>query len=315
MIVEFNAKKAFAVMDVMPVLKSRFEEVISVYANHVLGDVDGSHLAKIIVTDNFVEDVQDFQREHLGGKTQVTNNDYGRAMGKTILSEKDGYHYIFLDAEYGSFIIDDEIFGAVIEKVDEDVKQPMLAHRSKAINILAHELEHYKFHMLFVEPEEDFSLFGQYKKLLLRMYNEYAACRNAMNVSTVAAIPYDEDYMQNIESYIMEHRSKYNHRQISLNEFCSLFHHYTFQALMNISANIGSKHGIDSDTTVFDHCLCGDIIIKLEKGFADTYDTAETGKEIQFPDTLIDWISEYYACFQVYLEDTSDGIYYDIPVC
>lgn len=315
MVVEFNAKKAFSVMDMIPALKSRFEEVILAYAKYVLGEVDDTYLAKIIVTDNFVEDVQAFQREHLGGRTQVTNNDYGRAMGKTIHSEKDDRHYIFLDAEYGSFLIDDEIFATVFEKLDEDVKQPMLAHRSKAINILAHELEHYKFHILFVDPEEDFSLSGQYRKLLLRMYNEYAACRNAMNVSTVAAIPYDEEYMQNIETFIMEQRSKYNHHQVSLDKFCSLFHQYTFQALMNISANIGSKHGIGSDTAIFEHCLCGDIIVKLEQGFAKAYDTAEAGKEIQFPETLIDWVSEYYACFRVYLEDTADGIYYDIPVC
>lgn len=314
MIVEFNAAKAFSVMDIMPALKSRFEEVISAYANHILGDVDGSRLAKIIITDNFVEDVQAFQREHLGGKTQVTNNDYGRAMGKNILSEKDDLHYIFLDAEYGSFIIDDEIYGAVIEKLDEDVRTEFLAHRSKAINILAHELEHYKFDILYATAEMDTSLEGQYKKLLLRMYDEYNACRNAMKMSAVAAVPYDEDYMQSIESYILEQRAKYNNLRISLDEFCKIFHQYTFQALMNISANIGSKHGVESDVVVFDHCLCGDIIEELERGFADTYAIAEANNEIRFPEFLMNWISQYFACFQVYIEDTEDGIYYDIPV-
>lgn len=311
--VEFNAKKAFCVMDVMPALRSRFEAVISAYAEHVLGDVDDSRLAKIIVTDNFIDDVQAFQREHLGGRSQVTNNSYGRAMGKSILSEKDDHYYIFLDAEYGSFIIDDEIFSAIVEKLDEETKTQMLTQRAKAINILAHELEHYKFDVAYMLPETDSSLEGQYKNLLIRMYNEYAACRNAMKISSVAAIPYDEEYMQSIEGYIMDQRSKYNHRQVSLSRFCSLFHQYTFQALMNISANMGSKHGIGSDDVVFTNCLCRDVIEALENGLSETYSTAEINRAIQFPESLMDWISKYYACFRVYIEDTADGIYYDIP--
>ena len=302
-------------MDVIPALKSRFEAVISAYAEHVLGDVDDSRLAKIIVTDNFIDDVQTFQREHLGGRSQVTNNSYGRAMGKSILSEKDDHYYIFLDAEYGSFIIDDEIVGAIVGILDEETKTQMLTQRAKAINILAHELEHYKFDVVYTIPKIDSSFEGQYNNLLIRMYDEYAACRNAMKVSPVAAIPYDEEYMQRIEDHIMEQRSKYNHRQVSLNRFCSLFHQYTFQALMNISAIIGSKHGIESDDVVFANCLCADVIEALENGFSEAYSTAAISRAIQFPESLTDWISKYYACFRVYIEDTADGIYYDIPSC
>ena len=56
------------------------------------------------------------------------------------------------------------------------------------------------------------------------------------------------------------------------------------------------------------------IVEELEKGFADTYAIAESNNKIRFPEFLEDWISKYYACFQVYIEDTEDGIYYDIPV-
>lgn len=82
--VNFNAKKAFACIDITPELKQRFELVLSKFAEQVLTGIDYNNLVSITVTDNFVDDVLTFQRDYLNGVQRVTNNEYGRAFGKLI---------------------------------------------------------------------------------------------------------------------------------------------------------------------------------------------------------------------------------------
>ena len=312
----FNAKKAFGFLDVTPELKQRFELVFSKLAEQVLTGANYNNLESIIATDNFVDDVLAFQRENLNGVEGVTSNEYGRAFGKMIYVPTQEKYYVFLDAEYASFLIDDTIFDAIISNLngDKELTNCIVVQRQCAMNLLAHELEHYKFANSQTAPIVDVdNLDSQYERMMFELFDEYNAARKATEVSSVSVFSYDEEYMLKIEKYIMDNRWKYNTREIDLNQFVALFHQYTRQALMYIAANIGSKHGSENDKNIFDSCRCSPLIRALEEDFDCLFTKAHKGEKVIISTRLIDWLKEYYELFKVYISKTAQGLYYEIP--
>lgn len=310
--VEFNAQKALCVYDVFPALKERYELVVSGFAEQLLAGADATKLEKIIITEHFIDDVLSFQREKLNSTGEVTNNEYGRAFGKLLYAPQEEKYYIFLDSEYASFLIDDEILDAMTSKLDDNTKGVIFQQRRCAMNLIAHELEHFKFALTHTSDKSDTSLRGQCKQLLFQLFDEYCASRNATEISGGSVFQYDGDYMLKIEKYIMQQRWSYNTRELSLNEFVGIFHQYTRQALMNIVAHIGAKHGTASTTEVSQNCRCGDTIEELEKMFCAMFASVQDGQSLVIQDELVEWLLGYYAKFEVYISDTN-GLYYSIP--
>ena len=312
----FNAKKAFCFLDVTPDLKQRFELVLAKFAEQILAGTDYSNLENITVTDDFVNDVLTFQRENLDGVEGVTSNEYGRAFGKMIYVPRQQKYYIFLDAEYMSFLIDDAILDAVVFGMngDEESIDRIICQRQCAMNLLAHELEHYKFANAQSAPDVELeSLDGQSEKFMYELFDEYYASRRATNVSSVSVFSYDEEYMLKIEKYIMDNRFKYNTGKIDISSFVPMFHQYTRQALMYIAANIGSKRGVESEQAIFENCRCYSLIQELEQEFDLLFSSTQKGEKIVISNRLVEWLKKYYGVFNIYISETVLGWYYDIP--
>lgn len=314
--VHFNAKKAFGFLDVTSELKQRFELVFIKLAEQILSDFDYNNLESIIVTDNFVDDVVTFQREHLKGVERVTNNEYGRAFGKMIHIPNEEKYYVFLDGEYSSFLIDDAIFDLMVSSLngDQELIDRIVHQRKCAMNLLAHELEHYKFANSQTAPNIVLdSLDSQCEGLMFELFDEYNAARKATQTSPVSVFTYDEEYVLKIENYIMDNRLKYNTRVLDLNEFVPLFHQYTRQSLMHIVANMGAKHGVKSDKALFESCRCYPLLKELEESLGHIFAKMQRGEKVVISRRLIEWMKEYYGLFGVYISETSKGFYYDIP--
>lgn len=315
MTVFFNAQKAFCAIDITPELKQRFELVILKFAEQVLSGEHNSKLESITITDHFVDDVLAFQREHLNGVEGVTSNEYGRAFGKMVYVPSQEKYHVFLDSEYGSFLIDDEIMDVVISRMNGDraLINNIVAQRKCAMNLLAHELEHYKFAKAQVAPGVNGSFDNYCERVMFALFDEYNASRRAIEVSPISVFTYDEEYMLKIERCIMDQRLKYNKRKISLNQFVSLFHQYTRQTLMYIAANIGSKHGSKDDLPVFEECRCFLLTKDLEEALDNLFGLTQQGEKIAVSRGLVEWLKRYYKLFGVYISETTDGWYYDIP--
>ena len=315
MTVFFNAQKALCAINITPELKQRFELVILKFAEQVLLGEHNSKLENITITDHFVEDVLAFQREHLNGIEGVTSNEYGRAFGKMIYVPSQEKYHVFLDSEYGSFLIDDEIMDVFISRMngDRELINNIVTQRKCAMNLLAHELEHYKFANNQVAPGVNGSFENYCERVMFELFDEYNASRRAIEVSPVSVFTCDEEYMLKIETYIMDQRLEYNKRKISLNQFVSLFHQYTRQALMYIAANVGSKHGVKNDLPVFEKCRCFSLIKDLEQAFGKLFSLSQQGEKIVVSRSLVKWLKEYYELFGVYISETAEGWYYEIP--
>ena len=309
MMVIFNAQKAFCAIDITPELKQRFEFVISKFAEQVLLGDNDSKLESITITDHFVDDVLAFQREHLNGVEGATHNEYGRAFGKMIYVPNQKKYHVFLDSEYGLFLIDDAIMDVVISRMNGDraLINNIVTQRKCAMNLLAHELEHYKFANAQVAPGANGSFDNYCERVMFELFDEYNASRKAIEVSPVSAFTYDVEYVLKIEKYIMDQRLKYNKRKVSLNQFVSLFHQYTRQALMYIAANLGSKHGIKDDMSVFEECCCFPLVKDLEQAFGKLFSLMQQGKRITVSRNHVEWLKEYYELFGVYISETTEG--------
>lgn len=315
MTVFFNAQKAFCAIDITTELKQRFELVISKFAEQVLLGENDCKLESITITDNFVDDVLAFQRENLNGVEGVTHNEYGRAFGKMIFVPDQKKYHVFLDSEYGSFLIDDEIMDVVISRMNGDrtLINNIVTQRKCAMNLLAHELEHYKFANTQVAPGVNGSFDNYCERVMFELFDEYNASRRAIEVSPVSVFTYDEEYMLKIEKYIMNQRLKYNKRKVGLNQFVSLFHQYTRQALMYIAANVGSQHGVKEDMSVFEECRCFSLTKDLEQAFRNLFSLMQQGEKIVVLRNHVEWLKKYYELFGVYISETTEGWYYDIP--
>lgn len=315
MVVNFNAKKVLGVLDITPELRERFEFIILSFSKQILSDVDYKNLESITVTDDFVNEVLAFQREHLNGVEGITNNQYGKALGKMIYVPSQKKYYIFLDSGYASFLIDDKIMDSIVDNLNgnQELIDNIILQRKSAINILIHELEHYRFANIQTAPILDGTLDSQCEGLMFELFDEYNAARRAAEECSTSIFLNDEEYLLNIEKYVMDNRLKYNTRKIDLNDFVALFHQYTRQSLMYIVGNIGSKYGVESNEELFRNCRCYPSIQELEKEFDKINSSIKTGGKVQISNRLIEWLKEYYELFGVYISEEVHGLYYNIP--
>lgn len=314
MIINFNAKKAFCVFDITPALKQRFETFISNLAIQILSDMDYSNLETITVTDNFVDDVLSFQHKYLNGVIGVTNNKHGRAFGKMIYVPTEETYHIFLDSEYASFLIDDSFMSNLhFSEHDEKLLNCVVIQRNCAMNLFAHELEHYKFANIQKSPVMDNSFVSQCRKLMFEIFDEYNASRKSTEKFSTSAFSYIEEYVLKIEQDIMIQRLKYNKREISLDTFVSLFHQLTRQVLMYVAVIISSNLVCNKNEVIFENCRCHILIKELELEFDSLYSLLQSGEQIVISQQLVEWLIKYYELFNVYISETDEGLYYDIP--
>lgn len=206
--VEFNVKNLLGKIPVNPDLRQYYERVIQHIAEKRFDFIDTSNLEKIIIPDNFVSDVIEFQRTLNMDNPSVTENEFGRAFGKMLHDTKTGKFYVFIDPGFAAFLMDDTVLSACFDNSEEAMTGARVA-RLQALNLLAHELAHVEFDTYANLPEAKTDLNGQLESLLYRLFEEYYACRRSAVVSSEHIISYDEKYINDIEQKIIELKWKY----------------------------------------------------------------------------------------------------------
>lgn len=71
-------------------MKTLLEPSIAAHIEELVQGYDLSHLEKVVITDDFVEEALEFQREQHYLNPSVTDNDKARAFGKTLLDKETG---------------------------------------------------------------------------------------------------------------------------------------------------------------------------------------------------------------------------------
>ncbi len=312
--VEFKAEKLLGKIPVKNELKNYYEQIIRLFVESELSYLNLKKLNAIIVPDDFLQDVLDFQYEKGLPNPNVTNTKYARAYGKMIYIPEEDSFYVFVDVDKATFMVDDRIFEVFFSGLSEDDYEQCLMERKQAFNLLAHELSH-------VELESNISidvtietLQEQVVSMWKQIFEEYYACRRASRVyGEDSIIQHREDYLNDIESEIMTQRRRYNYREIELDDFCKVFHKYVRMSLIHVVSELGCSKELNYEV-IYENVKVGKYILDLDNEFSKMYEMVCNEGRLIVSDKLIKLAFDYFAEFRIFISETKKGIRYDIPV-
>ncbi|TFZ41607.1 hypothetical protein E4100_00260 [Soehngenia longivitae] len=313
MFVEFNVKNLFGKIPVTSELNLYYEQLIKAIAEKISSFIDTSNVEKIVVPNDFIADVVEYQRLLNMENPSVTNNEFGRAFGKILYDKNADKYVVFIDPNYATFLMEDTLYNVCFNNLDEEYKKNFYVLRQQALNLLAHELIHAEFASHAIVPEVTADYESQVESLLYQLFDEYYACRRSTIVSSEYIISYDEKYINEIEQKIIDEKWKYKTHQTELNEFCLLFHSLTKQCLIGMVSVLGSLEGKKTEEPLYKSCRLGFLVDDFRIEFDKMYVAFLAGNAITMPPLLAECINQYFDSFGVYISERPEGMYYHIP--
>lgn len=312
--VEFKSKKLFGKIPVNSELKEYYEQIIKLFVMSELSYLNLEKLNAIIVPEDFLQDVVNFQKEKGISNPNVTNTKIARAFGKMIYVPEEHGYYVFLDVDKATFMVEDTMFDLFFSTLEEADYEKCMIERKRAFNLLAHELSH-------VELESNISiniytetLREQVISMWEQIFEEYYACRRSSVIfGDCSIIEHNEEYLIEIECEIMNQRRKYNCRQIELNNFCQIFHKYARMSLIHVVSELGCVNEANTNV-VYENVKIGKYIPDIYNEFSKMYELVCDEKKLIISEKLIKLAFDYFAEFRIFITETYAGIRYDIPV-
>ena len=305
----------FGEMIVTPELRNLMESSLRSHIEELASRFDISRLERIVITDNFIDDVLEFQRQQHYAKPSVTDNQLGRACGKTLLDKECGLQVVFLDGALGTVLVDKELFERIEAGMpDSSTAMELRNDRKLADNIISHELAHVEFEALARKPRPTVSTYASKVALTgWRLINEYYACRRAATVDSVGA--YDRtDFILTAESHAMDLRRAYNLRNITLENFISAFWECTKLSLIYTVSGIGDALGTGRAIPPHKGSRIAKLINGLETTLGKCYREITSGQLDYVPQEISKAIVDYHHSFEVFVTDIPEGERWEIPV-
>ena len=294
-------------------VKEYYERLITILSKQILAPAFLDKLDAIIIPEDFISAVMEFQKEHEIGTPSVTDNVFGRAYGKMMYDSTAGKYSVFIDSSLASMIMEDQVFDVFFSQTDEQAYMTAKRTRGMGINILAHELSHIEFALRVKRPEPERTLHSGLIQHGFVLLDEYFACRKATGFAKYSLADNDEKFILDLERQTEDDRWKYKTAEITLNDFCSLFHTYTEMALIRLASVIGANHSMNSDQLPFSSTKVGRYAHVLSEEFDRLYECVLSGLDVSIPTTVTNAIYSYFVDMGVRIEETAQGLYYHIP--
>ncbi|NLL69737.1 MAG: hypothetical protein GX238_01250 [Epulopiscium sp.] len=306
------------------------QAIYSIY-NTLKESLDLSLLNSIIIPEDYKEGLFDFQR--LNGHTEfITENEYGRGMAQVVSSENGETVYnIIIDKNIIFTLVGDDHLQAIKDNLNSEEEYALfLSSRQLAIYTLYHEFGHVHEYGLnrgikwIQNKEVKTDLRSQYILLAMQCWSEYFACRTSSS-----AFPFDEsDALEiittcnNAEKGLQKQRSMYNRGIINLDNFVLEFHNYTGFILKKIASAHGNLYCLgdyrEKMINVIEENLEESYVKTIWKNYGKTLDELyilyPNWEDDNVFNGLCELIVEYYKQYEIYISETPQGIYYDIPV-
>ena len=294
-------------------LKQHYEYIIASLATKILETQYLKYIDRIIIPEDFIQAVLEFQDAHCLGKPSVTDNEFGRAYGKILYDTERKKYSVFIDKQLALFILDDELFELFFSKLDNDHYNAVLNQRMLSLNILAHELSHVEFQIRVKTPDPQRSLSSMLGQQAYILLDEYFACRKAALLFPKSLADDDERFIYDLEKRISNERWDYKTGKIDLNQFCKQFHSLTEMALIRLVSVLGSFHAIDDERLPFQNTCVGKRAPIFNNEFITLYRRIMAGDSFSMPDSILNEIYTYFLDLGVEIEERSQGLYYSIP--
>lgn len=313
------------------VIEKHKQAIFSIY-NSLKESLDLSLLNSIIVPEDYKAELFEFQRNNSHSEF-ITENEYGQGFAQVVSSKSysgETIYNVVIDKGLIFSLIADNDLQTIKESLNDEQYEEFYDIRRLAINILYHEFGHVHEYGLnrkmgwLQNRKMGTDLHSQFLKLAKQCWSEYFACRTAS--STFPLKP--EDCIEIIntcndaEKMLQQKRSKYNRRIITLNDFVIEFHRYTTFILKKIACAHGNLYCLAESRE--------DIIKTMGDNFGESYIKgiwADYGRALNklyedYPmwkdntvfNDIIFLNKKYYNQFDIYISQTTQGLYYDIPV-
>lgn len=314
------------------VIEGYKQAIWSIY-NSLKDTLDLSLLNSIIVPDEYKIVLFEFQR--LNGHSQfVTENEYGQGLAQVVSSKTNNGEIVYnvvIDKKIILALISDEALQAYKDNLNDDEQyESFFSTRQLAINTLCHEFGHVHEYGLnrsmewMQSSKRKTDLHSQYIELAKQCWSEYFTCRTVSTTFPLKA----EDCVEIIntckdaEKMLQEKRSKYNRRLIDLNDFVFEFHKYTTFILKKIASAHGNLYCLaDLREEVIQAIQDGlgesyvkAIWIKYGQVLSRLYEDYPNWKDDTVFNETCELIIEYYNQYEIFISETPQGIYYNIPV-
>lgn len=316
MVCEFRTKKLLGQIPVSSELSLYYENLIQIIVNDFTSAIDASKLNTLIVPDDFMNEIIEFQKQIGIKNPSVTNNEFGRAFGKMIHDEKNDTYFIFIDPDIATFVMDDNMFNRCFSSFDEENKTLVVQQRKQALNLIAHEMAHIEFDTKVKRPYFNRCYSDGLLSQAYVLFDEYYACRKASIVAPGSLIEDNGDYIIKIEQFIDEERWKYKTREKSLDEFVALFHKYAELVLIRTVSIAGENIGRELPikiTDLLENTEVQQYADSLAQVCDEIYGRLETQNEITIDNRITDIIDQYFISLGVQISDSPQGVYYAIP--
>ena len=315
-VVEYRSSKLLGVMDATPEMRAILEPSISAHIEELVQGFDLSHLEKVVITDDFIEDVLEFQREQHYLNPSVTDNDKARALGKTLLNKETGLQVVFIDSFIGTLLLDNDFFDTVTMKLSQEQGvEELMVHRKLANNIITHEMAHVEFDSLVDKPFFPYDTYvSKVSSISWRLINEYYACKKAVTVESTPIIPNEPKCILELERVVMAQRRSYDFLEVPLESFITTFDEYTRMALIYAASAIGDAQGSNAPIPAFEGCRIAAVMGKMGNALSKCYLAIMSGALVKPPSELDEVIIAYHQSFEVFISDVDEGERWDIPV-
>ena len=308
-----------------------YEQVIFTIYNYLKDILDLSLLNMIVVPEDYKSEIFQFQRNN-GHPEYITENKYGQGFAQVVSSRYSNgviNYNVFLDKKIVFALLDDNILLTCKDNLNDEDYRIMYDTRQLTINTLCHEFAHVHEYALnrnmeWLHDDLGAALYSQYIALAKKCWSEYFACRTASS-SFFLQSDYCTEIIStcnDVEKMLQKKRSEYNRRIITLDEFVGEFHYYTTFLLKKIASAHGNLYCLPESRE--------EIIRVMEGAFSESYVKAiwtEYGqalnklyeeypfwKNISVFDDLISLNIKYFNQFDIYISETTEGVYYEIPV-
>lgn len=297
-------------------------------------DLSLGQLSFISIPENYEEELCAYQ-EAVGQNAGRTNDDTG--VGQAIVvangTTMPKTYAIFVDKHIAAFILDDACFSLITGMMDKDKQHEFAAMRSKAIEILFHELCH--VHEMTCTSQigwfDDYNTPPKCVKDILRssttyLWREYYAHRCSCLMREEAAKEMGSLIADALgfEEMIVDLRYQYNTGVLELNDFLIGFFKYVNAALRNLVFCIGQISAYNPDQRKL---ICDPIIEMISNTNIGSlwmaFDCALEDAFARYPDgwkshicieTMDNIVLDYIESFKIYMSDEKSGIFFSIPV-
>ena len=309
----------------IPSMKEVMKNVIDQLITLEEPPINVENLVVVHFTDDYRQELFSFQ-ESIGHHAFATRNKIADGHAQ-VVSADDGFHVFFSKLIPMSIMI-----GQLCEnnegKLDVELLNKMKLEKNRYLRMLRHELAH-------VEDEnnqknwpwlknafDERNLMSVLRYDAYRLWEEYYACRRSNFIYNVEGMAEEiVSLLSNLEiaeKEVCDLRWKYNTQMIDLNDFVKLLHEYVRSAFIYCCYFMGHadrmyEYIVDQLKPELYPSRFYSYIPRMWAVLRSMADSYPVWDDVAICNELAEIVLNAIKGFEVYPEDTAEGLYYNIP--